>query len=30
MDYLNARYELQFALIDIERLRATPFAGDFK
>jgi cobalt-zinc-cadmium efflux system outer membrane protein len=30
MDYLNARYELQFALIDIERLRATPFAGDSK
>jgi cobalt-zinc-cadmium efflux system outer membrane protein len=23
MDYLNARYELQAALIDIERLRAT-------
>ena len=23
MDYLNARYELQFALVDIERLRAT-------
>jgi cobalt-zinc-cadmium efflux system outer membrane protein len=30
MDYLNARYELQFALVDIERLRATPPAGDFK
>ncbi|MFA6063330.1 MAG: TolC family protein [Gallionella sp.] len=28
MDYLNARYELQFALIDIERLRAT--AGENK
>jgi cobalt-zinc-cadmium efflux system outer membrane protein len=28
MDYLNARYELQFALVDIERLRAT--AGDTK
>ncbi len=30
MDYLNARYELQFALVDIERLRAPPPAGDFK
>lgn len=28
MDYLNARYELQAAMIDIERLRATPIAGD--
>lgn len=28
MDYLNSRYELQFALVDIERLRAT--AGDQK
>lgn len=26
MDYLNARYELQFALVDIERLRA----GEYK
>jgi cobalt-zinc-cadmium efflux system outer membrane protein len=30
MDYVNARYELQFALIDIERLRATPPAGETK
>lgn len=30
MDYVNARYELQFALIDIERLRATPLAGEAK
>jgi cobalt-zinc-cadmium efflux system outer membrane protein len=30
MDYVNARYELQFALIDIERLRATPLAGETK
>lgn len=30
MDYLNARYELQFALIDIERLRALPVAGETK
>jgi cobalt-zinc-cadmium efflux system outer membrane protein len=28
MDYVNARYELQFALVDIERLRAT--AGEPK
>ncbi|MDO8347129.1 MAG: TolC family protein [Rugosibacter sp.] len=28
MDYLNARYELQFALVDIERLRAN--AGEAK
>lgn len=28
VDYLNARYELQFALVDIERLRAT--AGETK
>jgi cobalt-zinc-cadmium efflux system outer membrane protein len=28
VDFLNARYELQTALIDIERLRATPFAGE--
>ncbi len=28
LDYLNARYELQFALIDIQRLRATD--GDSK
>ncbi|MFA5242565.1 MAG: TolC family protein [Sulfuricella sp.] len=27
-DFLNARYELQAALIEIERLRATPFPGD--
>jgi cobalt-zinc-cadmium efflux system outer membrane protein len=30
MDYVNARYELQFALIDIELLRATPLAGETK
>jgi cobalt-zinc-cadmium efflux system outer membrane protein len=30
MDYLNARYELQFALIVIERLRANPLPGDMK
>ncbi|MBI5919043.1 MAG: TolC family protein [Nitrosomonadales bacterium] len=30
MDYLSARYELQFALIDIERLRATLLAGEVK
>jgi cobalt-zinc-cadmium efflux system outer membrane protein len=30
MDYVNARYELQFALIDIERLRALPLAGETK
>jgi cobalt-zinc-cadmium efflux system outer membrane protein len=30
MDYVTARYELQFALIDIERLRATPLAGEIK
>jgi cobalt-zinc-cadmium efflux system outer membrane protein len=30
MDYVNARYELQFALIDIERLRAKPLAGEAK
>jgi cobalt-zinc-cadmium efflux system outer membrane protein len=30
MDYVNARYELQFSLIDIERLRATPLAGEAK
>lgn len=28
VDFLNARYELQTAMIDIERLRATPVAGD--
>jgi len=28
LDFLNARYELQAALIDIERLRAAPLAGD--
>jgi cobalt-zinc-cadmium efflux system outer membrane protein len=28
MDYLNARYELQFALVDIERLRGTLNAGE--
>jgi cobalt-zinc-cadmium efflux system outer membrane protein len=28
LDFLNARYELQAALIEIERLRATPIAGD--
>ncbi len=28
VDYLNARYELQAAMIEIERLRATPIAGD--
>lgn len=28
MDYLNARYELQFALVDIERLRGTLLAGE--
>lgn len=28
MDYLNARYELQFALVDIERLRGTLIAGE--
>jgi cobalt-zinc-cadmium efflux system outer membrane protein len=28
MDYLNARYELQFALVDIDRLRATLLAGE--
>jgi cobalt-zinc-cadmium efflux system outer membrane protein len=30
MDYLNARYELQFALVEIERLRANPLAGEAK
>ena len=30
MDYLNARYELQFSLIDIERLCATQLAGELK
>ena len=30
MDYLNARYELQFALVDIERLRATRLAGELQ
>ncbi|MDP1706165.1 MAG: TolC family protein [Sulfurimicrobium sp.] len=28
VDYLNARYELQAALIEIERLRATPVTGE--
>lgn len=28
VDFLNARYELQAALIEIERLRATPIAGE--
>lgn len=28
VDFLNARYELQAALIDIERLRATPVTGE--
>lgn len=28
LDFLNARYELQAALIEIERLRATPIAGE--
>jgi outer membrane protein, heavy metal efflux system len=28
VDFLNARYELQAALIDIERLRATPVIGE--
>ena len=28
IDFLNARYELQAALIDIERLRATPITGE--
>ena len=28
VDFLNARYELQNAMIDIERLRATPIVGD--
>jgi len=28
LDFLNARYELQAALIEIERLRATTIAGD--
>lgn len=28
MDYLNARYELQFALVDIERLRGTLIVGE--
>lgn len=28
VDFLNARYELQSALIDIERLRALPVSGD--
>jgi cobalt-zinc-cadmium efflux system outer membrane protein len=28
LNFLNARYELQAALIEIERLRATPTAGD--
>lgn len=28
VDFLNARYELQAALIEIERLRATPLAGE--
>lgn len=28
VDFLNARYELQAALIEIERLRATPFPGE--
>lgn len=27
-DYLNARYELQYALVDIERLRAALLAGE--
>jgi cobalt-zinc-cadmium efflux system outer membrane protein len=30
MDYVNARYEFQFALVDIERLRAAQLAGDTK
>lgn len=30
MDYVNARYELQFALVDIERLRAATLAGETK
>lgn len=30
MDYLNARYELQISLIDIERLCATQLAGETK
>jgi len=30
MDYLTARYELQFALIDIERLCASSVAGEIK
>jgi cobalt-zinc-cadmium efflux system outer membrane protein len=30
MDYLNARYELQFSLIEIERLCATQLAGEPK
>jgi cobalt-zinc-cadmium efflux system outer membrane protein len=30
MDYLTARYELQFALIDIERLCVSPVAGEIK
>lgn len=28
VDFLNARYELQAALIEIERLRATPITGE--
>ncbi|HEY6094086.1 MAG TPA: TolC family protein [Gallionellaceae bacterium] len=28
VDFLNARYELQSAMIDIERLRALPVSGD--
>lgn len=28
LDYLNARYELQFALVEIERLRASLLTGD--
>ncbi len=28
LEFLNARYELQAALVELERLRATPVAGD--